>query len=204
MSGRARRAGMQGALQLVRLAAASTLMIAAALLVPAATLADTSTVVTDCAPPLPIEKAAASADLVFVGSVSAVGNEGRSATVDVSEVWRGDVPATVLVNGGADPTNLAEDDRTFTVGTTYLFIPPDLSGLAGGVVIDNVCSSTVPWTADLAAFRPSNVGTPRPLAGERPALFAFLGSFAGVFAMVGLVGGGALVIALLVSQRQQS
>lgn len=125
----------------VRIVAALAL-VASSLVAAPMTVADT-TATTDCAPPLPIEKAVFS-DLVFVGRVTDVANQGRSATVEVTEVWRGDVPTPVTVNGGSDPTNPAEDDRSFEVGVSYLFIPAQADGLRQGFVTDSVCSSTMP------------------------------------------------------------
>ena len=167
-------------------------------------LADTTSVV-DCAPPLPIEKAVFS-DLVFVGRVTDIANDGRSATVEVTEVWRGDVPTPVTVNGGANPANPAEDDRTFDLGATYLFIPVQLDSLARGVLIDSVCSSTLPWTDDLARLRPANVGQPLPVAttksGSNP--LAFLGWLVMPILTAGLVGGSAVVLAWFVARRRET
>ena len=44
----------------------------------------------DCQMAPPIEEAVRTSELVFVGTVTAIDNEGRSATVQVEEVWRGD------------------------------------------------------------------------------------------------------------------
>lgn len=169
------------------------------------TLADTA-IVTDCAPPLPIEKAVFS-DLVFVGRVTDTANSGRSATVEVTEVWRGDVPTPITVNGGSDPTNPAEDDRTFEVGVTYLFIPAQLDGLRQGFVTDSVCSSTTPWTDDLARLRPPDVGQPAPgpvPSTASPNPFAFLGWLVAPILTAGLVVGGAFALGWFVARGRDT
>lgn len=182
----------------------SLAVVASGLLAAPSVLADTTSVV-DCAPPLPIEKAVFS-DLVFVGRVTDLANDGRSATVEVTEVWRGDVPTPVTVNGGSNPANPGEDDRTFDLGATYLFIPMQLDSLARGVVIDSVCSSTTPWTDDLARLRPANVGQPSPVAtttaGPNP--LAFLGWLVMPILTAGLVVGSAFVLAWFVARRREA
>lgn len=183
---------------------AALVLVAAGLFAAPVAMAGT-VVVTDCAPPLPIEKAVFS-DLVFVGRVTEVANEGRSATVEVTEIWRGDVPTPITVNGGGDPTNPGEDDRTFEVGLTYLFIPSQIDGLRQGVVTDSVCSSTTPWTDDLARLRPPDVGTPTPIpsssTGSNP--FAFLGGVALPILTAGLVTGSAFLVAWFVGRGRQA
>ena len=183
---------------------AALAVIASSLVAAPLAMADTSTA-TDCEPPPPIEKAVFS-DLVFVGRVTDVANEGRSATVEVTEVWRGDVPTPVIVNGGLDPTNLAEDDRTFEVGVTYLFIPIQVDGLGQGFVTDSVCSSTTPWTDDLARLRPAGVGQPLPVAAATsgPNPLGFLGGFAMPILTAGLVAGSAFVVAWFVARRREA
>ena len=171
-----------------------------AVLLPRLALADTGTVVFDCAPPLPIEKAVGSADLVFVGTVASTSNGGRSAIVDVTETWRGDVPTPVIVNGSQDPANLSEDARSFEVGTTYLFLP----ALSGSGLVDSICSPTTVWQDGLASLRPPNVGKPLATTPSGPGPLAFLGSFAGPIGMAGLIGGGAFGFALLVARRRDA
>jgi protoheme IX farnesyltransferase len=179
-------------------------LAASSLVTAPSALADT-TFIADCAPPLPIEKAVFS-DLVFVGQVTQVTNEGRAATVQVTEVWRGSVPTPVIVNGGSDPTNPAEDDRSFEVGVTYLFIPTQLDGLRQGFVTDSVCSSTTQWTDDLARLRPAEVGQPQPSAGSTsgPNPLAFLDGLAAPILTAGLVAGSAFVLAWFVARRREA
>ena len=184
----------------------ATLAVVALGLVAAPMATADTTGVTDCAPPLPIEKAVFS-DLVFVGRVTDVANQGRSATVEVTEVWRGDVPTPVTVNGGSDPTNPAEDDRSFEVGVTYLFIPAQIDGLRQGFVTDSVCSSTTPWTDDLARLRPADVG--QPSAGSASSTTssnprAFLGWLTMPILTAVLVVGSAFVLAWLVARGREA
>lgn len=171
---------------------------------PAVSLADTGTVV-DCAPPLPIEKAVFS-DLVFVGKVTDVANGGRSATVEVTDVWRGDVATPVTVFGGADPTNPAEDDRVFEVGVTYLFVPSQFDALRQGIVVDSVCSSTTPWRDDLRSLRPADAHAPAPaeLGTGSANPLAFLGGILEPAITAAIVGGGAFLVALVVARRREA
>ena len=174
-------------------------VVAAALIAPMAALADT-TGVADCAPVAPLEKSVFS-ELVFVGRVTEVANGGRSATVEVSEVWRGDIPPSVTVDGGFNPADVAEDDRIFDVGATYLFIPSVIDTR----IVDGVCSPTVQWTDDLGRFRPADAHGPslaRSVNGSNP--LAFLGDLAGPIATTALVGGAALLLAFVVAGRHEA
>jgi len=177
--------------------------MAAPMLGPGPALADIGFVV-DCAAPPPLEMVVTTAELVFVGTVTEVSSDRRSAQVSVSEVWRGDVPSPVTVNGGLDPAGVAEDDRTFEAGVTYLFVPVGLDGLADGLVVDSICSSTVPFTEDLAWLRPPEIGT--PLAGKPtdPGPLDFLAPLVMPLAMAALIGGGAFAVALLVGRRRDA
>ena len=110
-----------------------------------------------CVEPAPIAQAVQTADVVLVGTVTAIEQGGRLATVTVTEVWRGpDQPAIVKVRGGpADgPTSV---DRTFEVGARYLFT---LILAANGGLGDNACSSTTTWEPGHAAIRPADIRTP--------------------------------------------
>lgn len=177
--------------------------LSASLLLPGPTLADVGVAI-DCAQPLPLEKAVGTAEVVFVGTVTEVSSDLRSAQVSVSEVWRGDVPTPVTVNGGLDPAGVAEDDRTFEAGVTYLFIPVGLDGLADGLVVDSICSSTAVFTEDLAWLRPPEIDT--PLAGQPadPGPLDFLAPLAMPLAMAALIGGGAFALALIVARRRDA
>jgi hypothetical protein len=201
-AGDARPAGMHALRRLGRPLTACV-VIATALFLPGLALADTG-VAFDCAPSLPLEKAVASAGLVFLGTGSETSSDRRSATVTVTEVWKGEVPSPVTVNGGPDPASAAEDDRTFDVGVTYLFVPVQVDGLSDGFIVDSACSSTVPWTEDLAWLRPPEVGRPLTGSGSRGGPFAALGWLVMPLTTAGLIGGGAFVLALFVARRRDA
>ena len=200
MSGAGRPAGMQ------RIGAAARLigvagLLGAALTIPGFARASTSgPIIGDCAPPLPLEKVVVSADLVFVGTVNSVDNGGQTANVTVTEVWRGDVTALAVINGGQDPASQAPDVRLFNAGATYLFVPTKVNGS----LVDSSCSSTVQWSDDLARLRPPDAHPPSASVPVRPGPLAFLGAFAGPLVMAGLIGGGAFGFALLVARRRDS
>jgi hypothetical protein len=129
-------------------------MLAASLL-----LAAPGVALADCMMPPPIDNATATADIVFVGTVNATSNGNRWAEVAVQEVWRGpDRPATVVIQGGPAGNTMTSVDRSFQVGSTYLFFPyvdPE-----SGALTDNSCTSTTEWTNDLAKLRPADVRQP--------------------------------------------
>lgn len=118
-------------------------------------------VAASCMAPPPIEVAIEEADVVFVGTVRELSNQNRTAGVEVHEVWRGtELPGAVTVHGGPDdPNMLTSADRSFTRGTTYLFVP----SAERGILLDNACSSTTVWSDELAALRPDDA---RPAAGQ--------------------------------------
>ena len=78
-----------------------------------------------CNSPVDQIDAAARADSVFVGLVTNVSDSSRKATIQVLETWKGpDLPAEVSVNGSfAGSSAIGPNDRTFTLGATYLLIP---------------------------------------------------------------------------------
>lgn len=112
-----------------------------------------------CAVP-PLGDHLALADAVFVGEVVELSSAGRTALVNVDEIWHGPaLDTTVTVHGGPDDANAASPvDRTYVAGVTYLFAVT----VSDGLLRDNSCSATREWTADLADLRPSNVATPSP------------------------------------------
>ncbi|MGH2726824.1 MAG: hypothetical protein ACRDKS_07580, partial [Actinomycetota bacterium] len=99
-------------------------------------------------------KAVASHPIVFVGVVMGTQAQGRSAIVNVIEVWRGpDFPAQVVVNGSPalEPNAATSVDRTFTPGAKYLFLPEGNRSPFS----DNSCSYTREFTPDLNQLRPA-------------------------------------------------
>jgi hypothetical protein len=121
-----------------------------------------------CLPPADLGVAIASGEVVLVGIVDRVENNGRWATVRVEERWYGAaaVGASVLVRGGPEPGTATSTDRTFAVGGRYLFV----TTAGNGHLVDNLCTVTQPWSAELARHRPRGV---EPIADRPPAEPAF-------------------------------
>jgi hypothetical protein len=110
-----------------------------------------------CVQPVPIEEAIKSADSVFVGTVTALSNNDRWASVAVEEVWSGpDLAPIVEVRGGAEGNAASSVDRAYTAKTSYLFVVL----ISDGMLSDNACSSTTEFTADLASLRPATAHPP--------------------------------------------
>jgi len=121
-----------------------------------------------CAEPIPIEQALAEAQAVFVGTVTHVQYSGRMATFQVEEVWKGDVGAVAVVNGGPGLSELeaaraqgqevfTSVDRTFESGRRYLVVS---YARDGALLSDNACSATRIFTGDLDPYRPDSAYTP--------------------------------------------
>jgi hypothetical protein len=173
----------------------SVVVVAALLVLPAPVLAD-------CQMAPPIEEAVTTSELVFVGTVTAVANGGRSVSVRVEEIWRGgDMPPAVTVLGGTDPARPMEDDRTFEAGVRYIFLPV----VVDGRMIDNICSATTPWVDDFAAVRPADALTPGPPdPPAAPGPLAATADLALPIVTALLVGGAALAIAVVVGRRRET
>lgn len=139
------------------------------------------------------------ADAVFVGTVTSVANGGRWATVRVEEVWKGpDQPAEVVVRGGPGGNVATSVDRTYEVGTRYLFA----AGISDGNLVDNSCSATAPVdTVDLGAIRPADVRA--PVGGTQPAgdRGPDLAAAAGPVIVAGIVG--VLLVCVIVLTRRR-
>jgi hypothetical protein len=154
-------------------------------------------VLADCMMPPPVEEAAQTAEIVFVGTVVETMNRNSWASVAVEEVWRGpDHPMNVVVKGGSGGDMISSVDRAFEPGMKYLFFPyaDETGGLA-----DNSCTNTVQWSADLAQLRPADARQPLGAPGAE-------GGFdvAGVIAPLGvaiLVATALLVTGLLARGR---
>jgi hypothetical protein len=124
----------------------------------------------------PLRQAIDEADVVFVGTVLALDHDGRTATFRVEEIWKGTLGETVVVHGGpgfeaiesaaARGQGVASSvDRTYSAGKRYLVLP---WGKSGGLLRDSICSSTQPYTDDMAGLRPATAHP--PLAeGDGPA-----------------------------------
>ena len=160
-------------------------------------LAVPSVVLADCMPPPPLAEAVATADIVFVGTVTQTVNNNTWASVTVEEVWKGpDQPAAVVVHGGPGGQMMTSVDRTFQAGTRYLFVPyvdPE-RGLS-----DNSCSSTTAWGDEIEGLRPEAVRQP---VGAEPTTAGFdPGSLVAPIAIALIVGAVLLGVGLLARGR---
>ena len=107
----------------------------------------------------------------FVGTVSALENGRRWATVDVLEVWKGETrltPEVIVKAGPKDPPGpggvATSIDRYYRLGETYLFV---VYGGQGSTFRDSNCSRTTRFSPELARFRPASAET-SPAAEPSP------------------------------------
>ncbi len=99
---------------------------------------------------LPVE--VAEAEIAFVGTVITVANAGRTARIQVEEIWRGpELGGQVVVHGGPDGEAVTSVDRYWEPGFRYLVFPRRNEGR----LEDDACSPTVRWEPQLAALRPA-------------------------------------------------
>ena len=140
------------------------------------------------------------AQVAFVGTVVAVSNNDRWATVAVEEVWRGpDLPTTVEVRGGPAGNTATSIDRTFVAATRYLFTV----SAAGGGLTDTACSATTPWTPELARLRPADARAPIRAAVEPTATDPI--SVAAPLIAVAAIGAALFgIVALLALRRRRA
>ena len=127
----------------------------------------TGRAVASCAAPVPLDQAIAEASNVFVGTVAELRFDDRFAVFDVEDVWKGDLPDRVEVNGGpsivdlesaGDGVSVATSvDRTYRLGERYLVVS---HGLDQDVLADNACSATREYADDLVDFRPADAHAP--------------------------------------------
>jgi len=152
-----------------------------------------------CVPPVPGESPWAAADVVLLGSVTAIANNARWATVHVEEVWVGpDQPVEVVVRGGPEGDVATSVDRTYLVGSRYVF------GLTvrDAELQDSACSGTTLVEAiDLDAMRPADVRPPLGAGPDEGPADLDLGVFGGVF-LVAAIGGLILATVLLARRRE--
>lgn len=161
-------------------------------------LAAPTTTLASCRAIPAVGEALLSADIVFVGTVTATANRDAWATVQVEEVWRGpDQPTTVVIQGGPAGNAATSVDRAFVVGTRYLFFP---YAAEGGALTDNSCTSTTEWSGELAALRPADARQP---LGATPTDTGFdLGAVAAPIGAAVLVATVLLLVGLLARGRQ--
>ena len=109
----------------------------------------------------PFEDHLAQAEVVFVGMVTGVTDQDRTAEVQVEEIWSGhEIPARVTVHGTtepADPLTMTSTDRSFKAGTRYLFAV----NVNQGRFVDSACTGTSEWSAELGRLRPATVSSPQ-------------------------------------------
>jgi hypothetical protein len=122
----------------------------------------------DCAPPPDIEQALALTEAAFVGEVTAVDFDGRVATFEVLEVWKGVLEEQVIVNGGPDLSELTaarargeevftSGDRSYRLGEVYLVLAQRGDG---PILRDGGCSATQVFTQALELARPDSAHAP--------------------------------------------
>ena len=107
-----------------------------------------------CVEHVPLEQAVERNAVVFVGTVEAVRNVARFATVRINEQWKGpDLPDSVEVRGADvdDPNAFTSGDRSYAVGRRYLFLPAN----DAPPFLDGLCSATTPWSPELNYLRPA-------------------------------------------------
>ena len=107
-----------------------------------------------CASPAPITDAMNRADVVLVGTVTGVENDGRWATVKVEERWKaqGSVPDQITVRGGPGSGEATSIDRVYGKDRYLFFLT-----LGRDYFLDNACTATSVWSWDLAQYRPLGV-----------------------------------------------
>jgi hypothetical protein len=139
------------------------------------------------------------ADVVFVGTVTDIANNARWATVRVEEVWKGpDQPVQVVVRGGPEGNVATSVDRTYNIGTRYLFALASVDG----ALVDSACSGTTGEDQiDIDSIRPDDVREPSGDTPESGGTGPDLGALAGPVLVVGVIGGLLLATVLLARRR---
>lgn len=113
----------------------------------------------------PLSLKIAEAEIVFVGTVLAVGDAGRTARFQVEEIWRGtELGEQVVVHGGPDSQSFSSVDRHWEPGARYLLFPRGDDGR----LRDDECSPTIPWEPQLASFRPPDASPSETESGRTP------------------------------------
>lgn len=135
-----------------------------------AVIAPVSPAEASCGSPPPYEEAIEQAAAVFVGEVVQLTNDRRWASVDVTQVWTGEVEVAERVElraGPKDPpgglSTITTVDRHYKLGRTYLFVPYKGSD---SVFRDNACTRTSVYRAELDRFRPAGAVVASPTPGE--------------------------------------
>jgi hypothetical protein len=156
---------------------------------------------TECEPLKPLATELAAAPVVFVGRVTGLEHDRRTATFQVEEVWKGDVEASALVHASMwsfeaieqaerDGAEVAAGDRRFELGVRYLVLP---RGASGDLLLDGICTATRQYASRLDRFRPAGaevLPVQIPASTESSGDLGWLG--------IGLLAAGAAVAALSV------
>ena len=95
------------------------------------------------------------AHTVFVGRTVEVSNRGRTAQMEVLQIWKGrDLPQYVTVAGGsASVTEIDSNDRIFENGRTYLVFPDNRTS----PFTDDRCTATRLYDAQAGTAIPANL-----------------------------------------------
>lgn len=174
-------------------------LVALTLLVPTTLIAFAGAAAASCAvDERSLEQQITEAPIVFVGTATDTSSNGGVATFLVEEQWKGqDELDTVTVRGGGEGGTVTSVDRYFQAGARYLVFP-----LAEGAeLVDNSCTPTREWTADLGDVRPASArvvsadgGGSGGSAGDGAAGAPVSTiAVAGIAVLVGLAAAGALL-----------
>ncbi len=106
-----------------------------------------------CVPTGTLAEQLQDAKVAFVGTVTETDDADTAATVAVESVWLGpQLPETVHIGAGAAP-----EQRTFTPGRRYLFVPKD----AEPPFADDACTATQIYTPAIAKLAPEGAIGPQ-------------------------------------------
>jgi len=153
-----------------------------------------------CPPDPGIQARIDEAATVFTGTVAAVGNQGRTATVNVIRVWKGGtLPRRVQVTGtiATQSKVITALDRLYARDRTYLFLP---TAGTNPRFIENRCSATRILDAGLSALEPAGTGS-EPLGAGVSLPRAGIGKFVPLIVAVPAL---AVVGGLLFAARRQT
>jgi hypothetical protein len=115
-----------------------------------------------CAMPRSLQEQITTAPLVFVGTVVWTADDDRVAHVRVESIWKGPtLSAYVDVHGSPVSGNVRSSiDRTYRAGERDIFVLFSNSS----PYQDNSCSGTQPFTAEIAAFAPTDARPSAPVS----------------------------------------
>lgn len=169
------------------------------MLVLAALVAVPGTASAACGAPPTLITAVEEAHTVFIGRTVEVTNRGRTAQMEVLQIWKGrDLPQFVTVAGGPASVNeISSDDRVFEAGRTYLVFPHNRTS----PFTDDRCTATRFYDPPPGGQIPSNLsGAAGATVARVPdaAASADSGGVDGARMMPWIIGMGLLLLILLV------